>query len=113
MLDSPPPDRGDVYRVTFRGVGHELQGPHYAVVVTDYPYTQLSTVIVVPFSSAAQAATHRPEATIDGRRTRALIEQASAISRNRLGTFVGSLAGTPIMDEIDEQLRAQLGLEQF
>ncbi len=105
------PDRGDLHRISFRGASHELRGPHYAVIVSDYPYTRLSTVVVVPFSSQARPASYHPETTIDGKRTRALVEQVAAISRDRLGELIGSLAGTAVMDEIDEQLRYALGLE--
>lgn len=111
MNEGPSLERGDVYRISFRGAGHELRGPHYAVVVSDYPYTRLSTVVVVPFSSQARPASYHPEASLDGRPTRALVEQVAAISRDRLGQFVGSLAGTPVMAEIDEQLRYLLGLD--
>jgi len=105
------PERGEIYRLSFEGVSTELRGPHYAVVVSAYPYTRLSTVVVVPFSSQAAARSYHPEGTINGARTRALVEQVRAIARARLGEPVGSLAGTPLMDEIDEQLRFLLGFD--
>ena len=111
MIGSPPvPERGEVYRLNFRGVEGELRGPHYAVIVSDYPYNRLSTVVVVPFSTHAPPATFHPETTINGTRTRALVEQVRAFSRANLGTPLDSLAGTSLMDEIDEQLRDLLGL---
>jgi mRNA interferase MazF len=90
---------------------NELRGPHYAVVVAEYPFTLLSTVIVVPFSSHARPASYQPETKINGTRTRALVEQVAAVSRRRLREPLGSLAGTSVLDEIDEHLRQALGLE--
>src|SRR5580692_10396817 len=106
MADAPTtPVRGDIYRISFQGANNELRGPHYAVVVADYPFTLLSTIIVVPFSSHARPATYHPETTINGTRTRALVEQIAAVSRSRLREPLGSLAGTSVMDEIDDYLR--------
>ncbi len=111
-MESPPPtpERGDLYRLSFRGAQSELRGPHYAVVVSDQPYNRLSTVVVVPFSSHAPPASFHPEATINGLRACALVEQVRAFSRASLGEPLGSFAGTPLMDEIDEQMRDLLGL---
>jgi mRNA interferase MazF len=106
------PERGDVYRINFQGANNELRGPHYAVVVAEYPFTLLSTIIVIPFSSHARSASYHPETTINGSRTRALVEQIAAVSRSRLREPVGSLAGTAVMSEIDECLRQALGLEE-
>ena len=102
--------RGDVYRVTLRGEGQELRGPHYVVVVSDDPFNYLSTVVVVPFSSHAQASFLHPEAVIHGSRTRALVEQLRVLSRQRLGEYITSLAGTSTLDEIDDLLRQLLAL---
>lgn len=65
---------------------------------------------MVPFSTHAPPASFHPETTINGTRTRALVEQVRAFSRANLGTALGTLAGTSLMDEIDEQLRDLLGL---
>lgn len=110
MDDLSPPQRGDIYRVSLRGEGQELRGPHYVVVVSDDPFNYLSTVVVVPFSSQAQPSFLHPEAVVRGTRTRALVEQVRVLSRQRLREHVGSLAGTTAMDEIDEQLRQLLAL---
>ncbi len=105
-----PPERGDVFRVNLEGDGHVLAGGHYAVVVSDQAFNRLSTVVVVPFSSGASSAEFRPEAAIRGTRTRALVEQVRVVDRRRLRDYVDSLAGTTVMDEIDERLRDLLGL---
>src|SRR5947209_523730 len=104
------PERGDLYRISFQGANNELRGPHYAVVVADYPFTRLSTIIVVPFSRSARPVSYHPATVINGVRTRAIIEQVAAVSRTRLREPLGSLAGTAVMNEIDDQLRQALGL---
>lgn len=111
-MDAPPiPERGDVYRVTLRGDGHELRGQHYVVVVSDAPYNQFSTLVVVPFSSHAPAASFHPVAWIHGTRTRALVEQVRVIDKSRLRERIDSLAGTTTLAEIDEQLKLMLALD--
>jgi len=104
-------ERGDLFRVAFKGEGHRLDGPHYAVVVSDEPYNWLSTVVVVPFSSGARPDDIHPETTIGGTRTRAMVEQVQAIDKARLREKLGSLAGEAVMDLIDEQLRYLLALD--
>lgn len=46
-----PLEAGDIYRISFRGTGPELTGPHYAAVVSDGAFNDLSTVVVVPFGT--------------------------------------------------------------
>lgn len=106
-----PIERGDLFRVAFKGEGHRIDGPHYAVVVSDEPYNWLSTVVVVPFSTGARSDDIHPEATIGGTRTRAMVEQVQAIDRARLREKQGSLAGETVMELIDEQLRYLLALD--
>jgi mRNA interferase MazF len=110
--DQTPPERGDVFRVNLQGDGHVLAGSHFAVVVSDQTFNRLSTVVVVPFSSGASLARFRPEVVIRGTRTRALVEQIHVVDRRRLLEYIDSLAGTAVMDEIDERLRDLLGLEE-
>lgn len=111
-MDAPPlPERGDLYRVTLRGDGHELRGSHYVVIVSDAPYNQFSTVVVVPFRGHAPVASIHTETWIHGTRTRALIEQVRVIDKARLRDWIYSLAGTPIMAAIDEQLKLLLALD--
>lgn len=105
-------ERGDLLRVSFKGEGHRIDGPHYAVVVSDEPYNWLSTVVVVPFSSSARPDDIHPETTIAGTRTRAMVEQVQAVDKAKLREKLGSLAGETIMDLIDQQLRYLLALDQ-
>lgn len=104
-------ERGDLFRVSFKGEGHRIDGPHYAVVVSDEPYNWLSTVVVVPFSSGARPDEIHPEVTINGTRTRAMVEQVQAIDKVKLKDRLGSLAGETVMALIDEQLRYLLALD--
>lgn len=104
-------ERGDLFRVAFRGEGHRIDGPHYAVVVSDEPYNWLPTVIAVPFSSGARPDEIHPETTINGARTRAKVDQVQAIDKTKLKDKVGSMAGATVMALIDEQLRYLLALD--
>lgn len=85
--------RGDVYRVTAaRGSrGHEQSGSRYAVVVQS-DSLPLSTLVVAPTSTSAQAATFRPEIRVLGHTTRVLAEQAAAVDPRRLGKLAGQLS---------------------
>jgi mRNA interferase MazF len=49
----------------------------------------LSTTLVAPTSTAARAASFRPEIEIEGTRTRVLVEQLAAVDLSRLGDRVG------------------------
>lgn len=106
-----PIERGDLFRVAFKGEGHRIDGLHYAVVVSDEPYNWLSTVVVVPFSSGARSDDIHPVVTINGTRTRAMVEQVQAVDKTRLRDRLGSLAGETVMELIDEQLRYLLALD--
>lgn len=103
--------RGDVYqlRAPRDARGHEQQGRRFAIVVQsdDLP---LSTLIVAPTSTSARPALFRPEIELDGRVTRVLVEQCSAIDPGRLGPWAGRLARTEL-DAIDAALRLVLALD--
>lgn len=98
--------RGDVYRLNAPrgGRGHEPAGRRYAVVVQADELASLSTWLVAPTSTSARSATFRPEVEIDGRRTRVLAEQASAVDPSRLGEWVGFL-GLDELRAVDAALR--------
>ena len=51
----------------------------------------LSTLIVAPTYTSAQAAVFRPEIETDGTRTRVLVDQICAVDASRLGDFAGRL----------------------
>ena len=108
-----PVRRGDVFRVAFGEVkGHELRGPHYAVVVQSDAYP-LSTVLVVPLSSSVLPTSWRVPVEIAGTRTYALVEQTRAVdAETRLREWVCNIAGTDEMEQIDEELAMILGLHE-
>ena len=102
--------RGEVYRLRFsRGArGHEQAGVRYAVVVQS-DLLPLSTWLVAPTSTSARAATFRPEVSIDGRPTRVLAEQTTAVDPQRLGDSAGQLSFEELR-QVDAALRLVLSL---
>ena len=102
--------RGEVYRLRApRGTrGHEQSGPRYAVVVQS-DHLPLSTWLVAPTSTAARAASFRPEVEIAGRTTRVLAEQTAAINPSRLGEIAGNLTFEELR-RVDAALRLVLDI---
>lgn len=102
--------RGEVYRL--RAVrdarGHEQQGARYAVVVQSDQFP-LSTWLVAPTSTSSNPASFRPEVEIDGRATRVLAEQATAVAPSRLGASAGHLTFDELR-QVDAALRLVLSL---
>lgn len=84
--------RGDVYRLRAprNSRGHEQRDRRYAVVVQS-DSLPLSTWLVAPTSTSARSASFRPEVEIDGRATRVLAEQTTAVDPSRLGDSIGHL----------------------
>ncbi len=80
----------------------------YAVVVQsdDLP---LSTLLVAPTSTAARAASFRPEVEIAGRVTRVLAEQTAAVDPSRLGDSAGFLSFDELR-RVDAALRIVMEL---
>lgn len=85
--------RGDVYRLNApRGTrGHEQTGHRFAVVVQS-DHLPLSTWLVAPTPTSARPATFRPEIQLNGRPTRVLTEQTTAVDPQRLGEHTGHLS---------------------
>lgn len=84
--------RGEVFRLRSPRDArqHEQTGFRYAIVVQS-DLLPLSTWLVAPTSTSARAATFRPEVEVQGRRTRVLAEQTTAIDPGRLGAAAGHL----------------------
>jgi mRNA interferase MazF len=102
--------RGDLYQLRAEkgAAGHERRGPRYAVAIqTDG--ILLSTLIVAPTSTSAQAAIFRPEIEMDGTRTRVLVDQMRAVDASRLGDFAGRLDAVET-GEVDRAVRLILGV---
>ena len=102
--------RGDLFRLRpgKDSAGHEQRGPRYAVAIQSDGIL-LSTLIVAPTSTSAQAAIFRPEIEMDGTRTRVLVDQMRAVDASRLGDFAGRL-DTMETGEVDRAVRLILGV---
>jgi mRNA interferase MazF len=102
--------RGDLYRLRSdkNTAGHEQRGPRYAVAIQS-DGVPLSTLIVAPTSTSAQAAVFRPEIEMDGTRTRVLVDQMRAVDASRLGDFAGRLDAVET-GEVDRAVRLVLGV---
>jgi mRNA interferase MazF len=84
--------RGDVFRLRLgHRQGQEQSGVRYGVIVQSDALLRLPTVLVAPTSTAARAASFRPEIEIGGTTTRVLVEQTGAIDVSRLGDHHGHL----------------------
>lgn len=103
--------RGEVFRLPALGGtrGHEQRGARYAVVVQADEFLGLSTVLVSPTSTSAQAASFRPTITLEGSETRVLVEQTTVVDLQRLGLSAGRLDASELRS-IDEALVLVLGL---
>ena len=103
--------RGDLHalRAPRDSRGHEQGGQRFAVVIQsdDLP---LSTLIVAPTSTSARPTSFRPEIEIDGRATRVLVEQATAVDPTRLGAWRGRLSHAELQT-LDAALRLVLALD--
>ena len=74
------------------------------------PWSLLSTLIVAPTSTSAQAGIFRPEVEVDGTRTRVLVDQMRAVDASRLGDFAGRLDATETGEIDDRAVRLMLGV---
>ncbi len=103
--------RGEVFRLpaprASRGRGQ--RGARHAVVVQADEFLDLSTVIVAPTSTRAQAASFRPIIDLDRTATRVLVEQATVVDPRRLGKSAGRLDAAELR-AVDEALALILGL---
>lgn len=90
--------RGAVYRIDLgQARGHEQRGRRLGLVVSpsDSP---LSVVTIIPTSTSAQAAIHRPLMEVGGRPTRLLIDQIRSIDTDYL---VGDPVDYLLRDEME------------
>lgn len=103
--------RGEVFRLRVpRGTrGAEQRGERFAVVVQADELLALSTVLVAPTSRSAPARSFRPVIKLDGTTTRVLVEQMTAVSRERLGDSAGRLTASEVR-ALDEAIAVVLGL---
>jgi mRNA interferase MazF len=103
--------RGDVYRLRAprNATGHEQRSARYAVVLQADALAPLSTWIIAPTSTSAPGRPFRPEIAIDGTKTRVVLDQLTAVDRDRLGDIAGRVDPHEL-GEIDAALRGVLGL---
>jgi mRNA interferase MazF len=103
--------RGEVFRLPPpRGSrGHEQRGARFAVIVQADEFLALSTVLVAPTSTSARPATFRPAITLDGLKTRVLVEQTTVVDPQRLGDSAGHLDATELRS-VDHALMLVLDL---
>ena len=103
--------RGDIYRLrTPRNAsGHEQKGARYAVVVQADALAALSTWIVAPTSTSVPARPFRPEIEMDGTKIRVMLDQLTAVDRDRLGDLAGRIDPHELV-QVDTALRGILGL---
>jgi mRNA interferase MazF len=103
--------RGEVFRLSRPRAarGHEQRGARYAVVVQADEFLGLSTVLVSPTSTSARTASFRPTITLDGTETHVLVEQATGVDPQRLGTSAGRLDAGELR-AVDEALALVFGL---
>jgi mRNA interferase MazF len=87
---------------------HTQEGRRYAVVVTATNFIG-SVVTVAPTSTSARASLTRPEAEIDGRKCRILLEQMLGVAITKLSNWIGVLDDDE-MDALDDALRLYHGL---
>lgn len=103
--------RGDIYRLRDdrAAKGHEQRGPRYAVVVqSDALLT--STLLAAPTSQSARPTSYRPEVTVNGERSRVLVEQLQAVDpERRFGPHVGRLTAEE-RESLDDAIRLVAGL---
>lgn len=103
--------RGEVFRlrVPRGGRGAEQRGSRFAVLVQANELLALSTVLVSPTSASAPPRSFRPTIELEGRTTRVLVEQTTAISPDRLGKSAGRLSASELRD-VDAALVLVFGL---
>lgn len=103
--------RGAVYRIDLgRARGHEQSGRRFGVVVSP-SRSPLTVVTVVPTSTSARAAIHRPETTIAGTHTRLLVDQIRSIDTDYVvGDPVDFVSGRD-MKRLHQALVHYLGLD--
>jgi mRNA interferase MazF len=87
---------------------HRQEGRRYAVVVTATAFIG-SVVTVAPTSTSARASLTRPEAEIDGRKCRILLEQMLAVDVAKLTAFAGILDDDEMV-ALDDALKLYHGL---
>ncbi len=103
--------RGAVYRIDLgQARGHEQRGRRLGLVISPSE-SPLSVVTVIPTSTSAQPAIHRPELEIVGRPTHLLVDQLRSIDTDYLvGDPVDYLSHDE-MEAVELALAHYLGID--
>lgn len=102
--------RGSICSVRLgRTAGREQSGRRYAVIVQSDDLWLLNTVVLVPTSTSARAATFRPEIVIAGQHTRVLCEQIRTVDAQRIGDTIGMLSADEL-GKVEDALEVVLEL---
>ncbi len=99
--------RGAIYRIDLgRARGHEQRGRRLGLVVSPSE-SPLPVVTVVPTSTSAQPAIHRPELEVAGIQTRMLVDQIRSID-------IDYVTGEPV-DYLsrDQMVEVELALARY
>jgi mRNA interferase MazF len=101
--------KGSIFLITSpaRTGDHTQEGRRYAVVTATNFIG--SVVTVAPTSTSARPSLTRPEAEIDGRKCRILLEQMLGVDITKLNSWIGVLDDHE-MDTLDDALRLYHGL---
>lgn len=99
--------RGEVYRLTARGGGHEQWGRRYAVVLQP-EWLSLSTWVVAATSTSARPTLFRPSVVIADQQTLVICDQLDTVDLRRLTDPVGYLTMEELQ-RVDQALDLVLG----
>jgi mRNA interferase MazF len=102
--------KGSIFLITLPAHtgDHTQEGRRFAVVVTATNFIG-SVVTVAPTSTSARPSLTRPEAEIDGRKCRILLEQMLGVDITKLNNWIGVLNDDE-MDALDDAMRLYHGL---
>lgn len=102
--------RGAVYRIDLGQTrGHEQRGRRLGLVVSPSE-SPLSVVTIVPTSTSAQPAVHRPELEVAGQTTRMLVDQIRSIDTDYLTGDPVDYLSRQDMVEVEIALAHYLGI---
>jgi mRNA interferase MazF len=102
--------RGAVYRIDLgQARGHEQRGKRLGLVVSPSE-SPLSVVTVIPTSTSARPAIHRPELEVAARLTRMLVDQIRSIDTSYLVGDPVDYLSRDQMAEVDLALAHYLGI---